>query len=207
MLLSYGSGTAGASAGLLVALACLCWGLDNHLTALIDNLSPVQSTVIKGLFAGSTNFALGLMLSGQEMYLPVFGKAMLIGFICYGSSISLYIASAQKLGAVRGQLLFSIAPIFGVLVSALFLGETISPVQMASGIMLTGSVWYMLSGKHEHLHKHLSISHSHYHSHDDLHHNHHVNGGGRKHSHEHSHRPDEHSHPHWPDMHHRHDHS
>ena len=50
-------------AGFLVLLACCCWGLDNHLTALIDGLTPSQSTFWKGLVAGSVNTALGLALA------------------------------------------------------------------------------------------------------------------------------------------------
>ena len=35
-LLSGGGGWPGAAAGALAAAACVCWGLDNHLTALIE---------------------------------------------------------------------------------------------------------------------------------------------------------------------------
>ena len=36
-------------------LACICWGLDNHYTATIEELSLAQSTCIKGLCAGFFN--------------------------------------------------------------------------------------------------------------------------------------------------------
>ncbi|MCB0137808.1 MAG: DMT family transporter, partial [Caldilineaceae bacterium] len=39
VLLSWGQGAAGWQAGLLVAGACVCWGLDNHMTALIDGIT------------------------------------------------------------------------------------------------------------------------------------------------------------------------
>ena len=38
-LLALGEGAAGLGAGLLVAAACVCWGLDNQWTALLDGLS------------------------------------------------------------------------------------------------------------------------------------------------------------------------
>ena len=37
-LLPLAGGGAGPAAGGLVLLACLCWGVDNHLTALIDGI-------------------------------------------------------------------------------------------------------------------------------------------------------------------------
>src|SRR5207248_1537907 len=39
VLLAAPSGTAGLAAAALVALACVCWGLDNNLTALIDGFT------------------------------------------------------------------------------------------------------------------------------------------------------------------------
>ena len=205
-LLSYGGGGAGILAGILVALACFCWGLDNHYTALIDNLSPVQSTVIKGLCAGSTNFIIGLALSGWTITPTLSLKAMAVGFVCYGVSIALYIASAQKLGAVRSQLLFSIAPIFGVVGSLALLHEKLSLVQIISGGLLICSAWLMLSEKHSHLHEHEAREHSHQHSHDDLHHAHHGDTQIGSHSHIHRHIPLSHKHMHCPDLHHRHGH-
>jgi drug/metabolite transporter (DMT)-like permease len=206
LLLSWGGGAAGFKAGLLVALACFAWGLDNHFTALIDDLSPSQSTIIKGLAAGTTNLAIGLALNGGLPPLPVVFKALLVGFHCYGLSITLYISAAQRLGAVRSQLVFSVAPLFGVLVSVLWLGEGLTAVQAVSGVLLFGSVLLMLSEKHAHRHAHPETEHTHQHAHDDQHHGHPHDAPAGEHAHFHRHEPGEHKHPHWPDLHHRHTH-
>lgn len=208
LMLSYDGGAAGLAAGGLTALACLCWGFDNHFTALIDDLSPSRSTMIKGLAAGGTNLLIGLALAGWTP--PPAGpviKALLVGFVSYGLSITLYIASAQRLGAVRSQLAFSTAPVFGVVLSVLLLGEGLSAVQIVSGALLFGSVLLMMSEKHAHAHLHAAMDHSHSHTHDDLHHGHSHDGApAGEHSHFHRHEPAEHEHPHWPDLHHRHGH-
>ena len=47
---------------LLVAAAGFCWGIDNHLTALIDGITPTQSTFWKGAIAGGTNLILSVIL-------------------------------------------------------------------------------------------------------------------------------------------------
>ncbi|HOI43529.1 MAG TPA: DMT family transporter, partial [Elusimicrobiales bacterium] len=134
-------------------------------------------------------------------------KALLVGFVSYGLSITLYIASAQRLGAVRSQLAFSTAPVFGVSLSVLLLGEGLSAVQVISGVLLFGSVLLMLSEKHSHAHAHAAMEHSHSHTHDDMHHGHsHYGEEEGAHAHFHKHEPGEHEHPHWPDLHHRHGH-
>lgn len=206
ILLSYSGGVAGFTAGLLVALACFSWGLDNHFTALIDDLSPVQSTILKGLAAGTTNLLIGLALAGGAPALPAVGKALLVGFLCYGLSITFYISAAQKLGAVRSQLIFSVAPLFGVLLAVLALNETLSSVQLISGTLLFASVWLMLAEKHAHAHEHQETEHTHEHTHSDLHHDHHGGAQEKPHTHLHKHAAAAHAHPHWPDLHHRHGH-
>lgn len=206
LLLSYSGGMAGFAAGLLVALACFSWGFDNHFTALIDDLSPVQSTIIKGLAAGATNLLIGLALAGSAPALATAGKALLVGFLCYGLSITFYITAAQKLGAVRSQLIFSIAPLFGVLLAVLALSESLSGAQILSGALLFISVWLMLAEKHAHAHEHQEAEHTHQHDHADLHHDHHGGAPEKPHAHLHRHAAASHAHPHWPDLHHRHSH-
>jgi drug/metabolite transporter (DMT)-like permease len=56
IITSFGEGSSGLTSGLLIAAACFCWGLDNHLTALTDGASPQTVTFIKGIVAGSVNF-------------------------------------------------------------------------------------------------------------------------------------------------------
>jgi drug/metabolite transporter (DMT)-like permease len=123
MALSASSGSAGVLAGLLVLLACCCWGLDNHLTALIDELAPSQSTFWKGLVAGSVSLAIGLMLRPFTATGFILLGALFVGIWSYGASITLYIHAAQRLGATRGQVIFSTAPFFGLLLSAMLLDE------------------------------------------------------------------------------------
>jgi drug/metabolite transporter (DMT)-like permease len=207
-LLSLGQDTAGLWAGLLVGLACLCWGLDNHFTALIDGLTPAQSTLCKGSVAGLVNLGLGVWLAPFEATVLETSLAILVGTLSYGVSIALYIYSAQQVGATRAQMVFASAPFFGVLLSALVLRETVSPVQFMAAGMLAASVVMLFRDRHHHTHTHEPVAHEHSHRHDDLHHTHeHPNQpASLRHSHWHEHEELTHLHPHWPDLHHRHRH-
>ncbi len=201
-------GVAGMQAGLLVALACFCWGIDNHLTALIDGITPAQSTFWKGIVAGSTNLLIGIALA------PIIAPArdilagLGIGVFSYGLSIVFYITAAQHLGATRSQLIFSSAPFMGVLLAVLFLGEPFSIYQAAAAALFIAFILLLFREQHQHRHAHTQLSHTHLHQHDDGHHLHSHPGQplSLRHSHAHDHNALVHVHPHWPDLHHRHEH-
>lgn len=207
-LLSWQEGPAGIGGGLLVALACLCWGFDNHLTALIDGISPLESTFWKGIVAGGVNLLIGVggtPLGGDGMVLL---QALGLGAFSYGISIALYIAAAQHLGATRGQLFFSSAPFWGVGLAVLLLGEGLGWVQVAAAALLVVSLALLMREGHRHEHSHEAMEHRHWHRHNDGHHDH-VHAkypAWLGHSHPHRHEPTRHAHDHWPDLHHRHTH-
>ena len=206
VMLTVHEGSPGVVSALLVAGACVCWGFDNHFTALIDGISATQSTFIKGLFAGTVNTLIGLYVSGSSIYTGYLVQAILLGTFSYGASIVLYIMSAQRLGAIRSQIIFSAAPFLGVLFSVIFLRESVSGLQSVSFVLLLVSIAAMTLDRHEHQHEHSETEHTHFHRHDDMHHNHNHDNDVQYHEHMHRHEKSVHSHPHWPDMHHRHEH-
>jgi drug/metabolite transporter (DMT)-like permease len=207
ILLSLGEGMAGLAAGLLIMGACVCWGFDNNFTALIDGITPAQSTFWKGLVAGLANLSFGLFTQQYTGSAGMTLAALGVGIFSYGASIVLYITAAQNIGATRGQMFFASSPFFGVVISALFLGETISSVQIAAGGLLAMSLVLVFRDRHEHEHHHDEVDHEHSHRHDDAHHGHeHPERVSGRHTHRHRHEAQKHRHPHWPDLHHRHEH-
>lgn len=193
---------------LLVAAGCVCWGFDNHFTALIDGVSPAQTTFWKGVAAGGTNLIIGTTLTGGIGHVSLILAAIIVGAISYGLSITLYITSAQGLGATRGQILFSTAPFFGLLLSVNVLGEHFTISHAIASTLIVISLIIIFTEKHYHLHSHDYMFHQHLHSHDWLHHDHdHSNHCVQTdHMHWHEHKAFNHKHKHWPDIHHRHNH-
>jgi drug/metabolite transporter (DMT)-like permease len=206
VVLSSFGGAGNLEAGLLVLLACACWGLDNQLTALIDGITPSQSTFWKGLVAGSTNLAIGVVIDPLAAGPLLVLAALFVGIWAYGASIVLYISSAQALGATRAQIVFASAPFFGVLFSVMILGESLFAVHLASGALFIIAIVLFLLERHAHLHAHEAIEHKHAHRHDDGHHAHESPDSSRAiwHTHRHRHKPLVHAHQHQPDLHHRH---
>jgi drug/metabolite transporter (DMT)-like permease len=208
IILAAPEGVAGWKAGALVAGACLCWGLDNNLTALVSGFTPAQTTVAKGLIAGTVNLILGLSLGQRLPGTNQIAAALGVGAVSYGVSIMLYIFGAQQLGATRSQLLFATSPFLGVMLAWTLFREHIQLTQLAAAPCIAMGLYFMLTARHSHEHTHEALSHTHSHRHDDDHHNH-IHPGlpaWVRHTHPHEHEPVTHTHEHLPDLHHRHSH-
>lgn len=207
-ILGGAGGWPGVASALLVAAACICWGLDNHLTALVDGITPARSTAVKGAVAGAANVAIGVAASPLAAAPAEVASALGLGALAYGASIALYVASAQQLGATRAQAVFASAPFAGAGLAWAVLGERPGAPQVAAALLLVASIAALLRSRHAHLHAHAAVEHVHAHRHDDGHHLHAHPGQppATRHTHPHRHEPLVHAHPHWPDLHHRHDH-
>ena len=201
------AGRPGAAAALLVLAACTCWGIDNHLSALIDGMTPARSTLWKGAVAGAINLALGVAVAPVRASAAAFVGAIAVGAASYGASIALHTAAAQRVGAIRAQGVFASAPFVGAALSVAIFGEQVTALQVTATALLLISVVLVVVSQHAHQHAHGVIEHIHAHTHDDGHHLHeHADPVLAAHTHWHRHDAVVHEHPHWPDLHHRHSH-
>lgn len=208
-LLVWEPGAALSVGALLIAGACVCWGLDNCVTAKIDDLSPESVVLAKGTVAGSVNLLLGVTVAaraGTSIDAGQVAAALLIGAAGYGLSITLWVKGARDLGAARAQVIFATAPFIGAVVAWVALDDPVTAAQIAAAVLAAGGVALSLDSAHEHRHRHEPTVHDHEHVHPDEHHAHeHREGFVGRHSHRHSHdQVLEHAHPHVPDLHHRH---
>lgn len=193
---------------LLIAGACLAWGIDNNLTRKLANADPLQISAAKGVVAGTTNLLLALAAGAVLPSVPSIGGAALIGLLGYGVSLALFVLALRNLGSARTAAYFSTAPFIGAALAIVMFGEPIT-LRLASAAVLMGvGLWLHLSERHEHTHTHDTMEHEHRHVHDAHHQHDHAPGdpAGEPHTHWHKHAPLVHSHPHYPDMHHRHGH-
>jgi drug/metabolite transporter (DMT)-like permease len=200
---------AGTSAGaFLIVAACVCWAIDNCVTAAIDQISPEQVVLAKGLVAGAVNLCLGLALTDAGVDLHQVAGALAIGAVGYGVSITLWVKGARHLGAARGQVIFATAPFIGAAVAWAWLNEPVKLVQIIASLLAAAGVALTLRSDHEHDHRHEPTTHDHEHQHpgDDHHRHRHADGFRGRHTHPHQHDALVHAHPHVPDLHHRHQH-
>ncbi|WKZ37752.1 MAG: EamA family transporter [Anaerolineales bacterium] len=209
ILISLNEDVTGLKAGIFVMIACIFWGLDNHLTATVDGISSQATTFIKGLVGGTVNVVLAVVFSNpSDLLQSQAALAVLLGMVSYGISIVLYVSASQIIGATRGQILFSASPLWGITGAAIFLAEPVNWTTLASFVLLSIGVVFSNVRGHTHAHSHMVIQHIHLHTHTDGHHFHEHGNPAKEasHIHIHSHGKLHHGHDHFPDLQHRHDH-
>jgi drug/metabolite transporter (DMT)-like permease len=190
----------------LIAIACLCWALDNNLTRKASGGDAVTIAALKGVVAGSVNLGLALAWGVTLPALGPLAAAAAVGFLGYGVSLVLYVLALRDLGAARAGAYFSVAPFFGAAVGVALAQEPVTLQLIVAGTLMAVGVWLHVSERHSHAHTHDPLAHAHAHVHDAHHrHAHGFDWDGREpHTHFHQHEALTHSHPHYPDLHHRH---
>jgi drug/metabolite transporter (DMT)-like permease len=209
-LLSWQAGPTSIGWGaILVAGACLAWGIDNNLTRKLSGSDPVQIAAAKGLIAGTVNLVLAFAKGAAVPKLAALAVSAVVGLLGFGISLVLFVLALRHLGSARASAYFSTAPFVGAVLSILMFGEPITTRLVLATTLMSLGLYLHLAERHEHEHVHQVPDHEHSHVHDE--HHRHVHGpddpAGEPHSHWHHHAPLPHTHPHYPDLHHRHGHA
>jgi drug/metabolite transporter (DMT)-like permease len=193
---------------LAIIAACIAWGIDNNLTRKVSLADPLEIVQLKGLIAGPVNLLLGLWAGGSLPGPVGILLAALVGFVCYGLSLALFVIALRHLGAARSGAYFSTAPFIGAATAVVASQQPLTIQLVAAGALMAVGVWLHVTERHAHAHTHARMVHAHAHTHDE--HHRHAHGPqdppGEPHTHAHEHDALTHSHPHVPDMHHDHRH-
>lgn len=209
VLLSWAPGGVAFSPGaLLIVGACLCWAIDNNLTRKVSTNDAMLVAGLKGLLAGASNTAIALVAGASLPSLTTLGSSLVVGFFGYGLSLTLFVVALRTLGTARTGAYFSVAPLFGVVISLILWPDMPGPLFWAAAALMAIGVWLHVRERHEHEHTHEPLEHNHLHRHDA--HHQHVHAfdwnGEEPHSHPHHHEVLTHTHIHYPDIHHQHSH-
>jgi drug/metabolite transporter (DMT)-like permease len=153
---------------LAVLGACLCWGVDNNLTGNIAAGDAVSLASIKGLVAGPTNLVLAVVVGASMPPVRAIAGLLVLGFVCYGLSLVLFIVALRQLGTARAGAYFCVAPFFGATL-AVALGAPFTWQIMVAGCLMALGIWLHLTEDHEHEHSHGEFDHTHAHSPDITH--------------------------------------
>jgi drug/metabolite transporter (DMT)-like permease len=193
---------------LAIIAACVAWGIDNNLTRKVSLADPLEIVQLKGLIAGPVNLLLGLWAGGSLPGALGTLMAALVGFVCYGLSLALFVIALRHLGAARSGAYFSTAPFIGAATAVIASQQPLTIQLIGAGALMAVGVWLHVTERHAHVHTHARMVHAHAHTHDEHHRHSHgpQDPPGEPHTHAHEHEALTHSHPHVPDMHHDHRH-
>jgi drug/metabolite transporter (DMT)-like permease len=131
--------------GLLIAAACLAWGIDNNLTRRLSAADPVVIALIKGVVAGSANLTLALLLGASLPSIGTTSAALVVGFCGVGLSLVLFVLALRHLGSARTGAYFSLAPFLGAVIAIGLLGEAITAQLVVAGALMAFGVWLHLT--------------------------------------------------------------
>lgn len=207
VLLSWQPGALAMSPGtLLIIGACFCWAIDNNLTRKVSTNDAMLVACLKGLLAGACNTALAIYSGFALPDVHVIAASLVVGFFGYGLSLTLFVVALRTLGTARTGAYFSVAPLFGVIISWSIWPAVPDAVFWVAALLMAAGIWLHIKERHVHAHQHDLQVHRHKHRHDA--HHQHIHDfawdGQEPHSHEHEHAPMNHTHAHYPDIHHRH---
>jgi drug/metabolite transporter (DMT)-like permease len=210
VLLSWQPNAASMDPGALLVLgACFCWAIDNNLTRKVSANDAMLVAGLKGMAAGAANTAIALASGASLPTLTAAGASLIVGFFGYGLSLTLFVVALRTLGTARTGAYFSVAPLFGVVISLALWPELPGALFWLAAALMALGIWLHVRERHAHVHTHEPLEHSHVHRHDEHHRHSHSFAwdGTEPHAHPHHHASLTHAHPHYPDIHHRHEHA
>lgn len=124
---------------------------------------------LKGLVAGTCNTALALAAGATMPALQTVGSSLLVGFFGYGLSLTLFVVGLRVLGTARTGAYFSVAPLFGVIVSLAIWPSVPGPLFWVAAALMALGGWLHIRERHFHDHTHEPLEHFHRHRHDEHH--------------------------------------
>jgi drug/metabolite transporter (DMT)-like permease len=135
------------NAGNIMILASMfMWAIDNNVSRrLTSRASPAKIATVKSLCGGLVMIAIALALGKGgiitsikfDMWVLIVGMSI-AGF---GGALLLFLEGIKRIGTVRTMSMFSLTPVFGIVIAALTLGESITIFQsIATGLIIVGII-------------------------------------------------------------------
>lgn len=129
---------------LMILVSMAMWALDNNVSRrLTSNVSPAKIAMVKSLAGGLVLLAIVLaagkgdvITSIEPTLWPIIVGMSVSGF---GGALLFFLQGIKRIGTVKTMSVFSMTPIFGIVIAALALGESISIFQgIATGLIILG---------------------------------------------------------------------
>ena len=131
---------------IMILASMLMWAIDNNVSRrLTSSASPAKIAMVKSLCGGLVMIAIALALGKGgvitgikfDMWILIVGMSI-AGF---GGALVLFLEGIKRIGTVRTMSMFSLTPVFGIVIAALTLGESITIFQsIATGLIILGII-------------------------------------------------------------------
>lgn len=135
------------NAGNVMILASMSfWAVDNNLSRRLttfSSISPSKIAMIKSLFGGLAILAIAVAAGRWGALEGISSNLWLIIIAMsasgFGGALLFFLEGIKRIGTIKTMSVFSTTPIFGIVIAAVALGESISVFQgIATGLIIIG---------------------------------------------------------------------
>ena len=128
----------------MILAAMFMWAIDNNISRrLTSTVSPAKIAMIKSLLGGQILLAIVLVLGKGSAIASIEPGLWLVIIVMavsgFGGALLLFLQGIKRIGTVKTMSIFAMTPVFGIVIAAFALGESISAFQMvATGLIVAG---------------------------------------------------------------------
>ena len=133
------------NAGNLMILGSMFfWAVDNNISRrLTTRIHPAKIAMVKSLVGGLILLGIAVLVGKWDEFTTIDSNLWLIiipmSLSGFGGALLLFLQGIKRIGTVKTMSIFSLTPIFGIVIAALVLGESITIRQgIATAIIIGG---------------------------------------------------------------------
>lgn len=131
---------------IMILAATICWALDNNISRrflVTSNIEPAPLAMIKSFLGGSILFVASVLLGRAFLEFPIilWPQIIFMSVFGFGYALLFFLKGLKKIGTVRTMIVFSLTPIFGIVIAILVTGASISYIQVfATALIIFGII-------------------------------------------------------------------
>ncbi len=131
---------------LMILSSMLMWAIDNNISRRLTlKVSPAKIAMVKSLAGGLVLLGIALALGKGDSIIGIKFEIWILIVVMsisgFGGALLLFLEGIKRIGTVKTMSMFSMTPIFGIVIAALALGESVTVFQgVATGLIIAGII-------------------------------------------------------------------
>ena len=131
---------------IMILASMLMWAIDNNISRRLTlKVSPAKIAMVKSLAGGLILLAIALAMGKVDsiaaIKLDMWMLIIIMSISGFGGALLLFLEGIKRIGTVKTMSMFSMTPVFGIVIAALALGESITVFQgIATGLIIIGII-------------------------------------------------------------------
>ncbi|MDQ4050345.1 MAG: DMT family transporter [Thermoproteota archaeon] len=131
---------------LMILTSMLMWAIDNNVSRRLTlKVSPAKIAMLKSFAGGLVLLGIALAMNKGDSIIGIKFEMWILIIVMsvsgFGGALLLFLEGIKRIGTVKTMSMFSMTPIFGIVIAALALGESVTVFQVvATGLIILGII-------------------------------------------------------------------